>query len=102
MEEVGVPLDGGGTLRVNRALIQKGEHKHLVYYWFRQRGQSLTGEFDVKWRILRDGVLHDRSDGALIRLVTPFLATEDAATAEQRLIDLVRTTEPRLSAFIPD
>ena len=101
-EEVAVPLEGGATLRVNRALIQKGEHKHLVYYWFRQRGQSLTGEFDVKWRILRDGVLHDRSDGALIRLVTPFLATEDAATAEQRLIDFVRVAEPRLSAFIPD
>ena len=51
IEEVGVPLEDGGTLRVNRALIQKGEHKHLVYYWFRQRGQSMTGEFDVKWRI---------------------------------------------------
>ena len=110
IEEVAVPLGGrgggtnndAGSLRVNRALIQKGEHKHLVYYWFRQRGQTMTSEFDVKWRILRDGVLHDRSDGALIRLVTPFLATEDAATAERRLIDFVRTTEPLLSAFIPD
>ena len=110
IDEVDVPLgrkdsgseSGNGSLRVNRALIQKGEHKHLVYYWFRQRGQTMTSEFQVKWRILRDGVLHDRSDGALIRLVTPFLATEDAATAEQRLIDFVRTAEPRLSAFIPD
>ena len=105
IEEVTVPLEGSAStrsLRVNRALIQKGEHKHLVYYWFRQRGQTMTSEFDVKWRILRDGVLHDRSDGALIRLVTPLLATEDTATAERRLIDFARTTEPRLSAFIPD
>lgn len=102
IEEVNVALDGGGSLRVNRTLIQKGEHKHLVYYWFRQRGQTMTGEFDVKWRILRDGVLHDRSDGALIRLVTPFLASEDLATAERRLMDFVRTTDPLLSAYIPD
>ena len=107
MEEVQVPLgevDNASSpgLLVNRAVIQKGEHKHLVYFWFRQRGQSLTGELDVKWRILRDSILHDRSDGALIRLITPILPTEDSAAAERRLIDFVRELQPRLGAYIPD
>jgi len=96
-----VPLQGAG-FNVNRALIQKGEHRQLVYYWFRQRGRSMTGEFEVKWRILHDAIVHDRSDGALIRLVTPVAKGEDVAAAERRLMDFVRVLQPRLGAFIPD
>ena len=101
IEEVDVPLKGP-ALRVNRALIQKGENRHLVYFWFRQRGQSMTGEFDVKWQILRDSILHNRSDGALLRLVTPIAPGEDPAVAERRLVDFTQALQPRLGAFIPD
>lgn len=95
------PADTGG-LRVNRAVIQKGEHRHLVYYWFRQRGANYTDEWRVKWSILRDGVLRERSDGALVRLITPIAAAEGPAVAEQRLNAFVRTLGPLLPAHIPD
>lgn len=89
-------------MRVNRALIGKGEHKHLVYYWFRQRGRTLTGEVQVKWHILLDGLLHQRSDGALVRLVTPLLPGEEMSVAERRLTDFVHVLQPRLPAHVPD
>jgi exosortase D (VPLPA-CTERM-specific) len=97
-----VALDGGARMTVNQAVIQKGEQRQLVHYWFQQRGQAMTGEYEVKWGILRDALLHDRSDGALIRLVTPVLAQEGQAAAEQRLTDFLRTVQPHLRAFIPD
>jgi exosortase D (VPLPA-CTERM-specific) len=90
------------ALRVNRALIQKGDQRQLVYYWFQQRGRSMTGEFEVKWFILRDSLVDDRSDGALIRLVTPLIPNEDPAAAEVRLQDFVRNLQPHLAAYIPD
>jgi EpsI family protein len=88
-------------LRVNRALIQKGEHRQLVWYWFRQRGRLLTAEWEVKWWILRDALRRGRSDGALVRLVTPILPAESAGAAEQRLRDFLRAADARLAPFIP-
>ena len=103
MEDVQLPAQNAlPALRVNRALIQKGDQRQLVYYWFQQRGRSMTGEFEVKWFILRDSLVDDRSDGALIRLVTPLIPNEDADAAEARLQDFVRTLQPHLAAYIPD
>ncbi len=90
------------AMRVNRAIIQKGEQKQLVYYWFDQRGRVLTNELAVKWFILQDGITRDRSDGALIRLVTPVAPGEDIARADQRLTAFLDTAAPRLRQHIPD
>ena len=89
-------------LRVNRALIQKGEQRQLVYYWFRQRGRSLTDEYAVKWYILSDGIARNRSDGALLRLVTPIAPGEDPARADRRLAEFLAQVQPLLPAFVPD
>ena len=101
IEQKVLPL-AQGPLHVNRALIQKGEQRQLVYYWFRQRGRSLTGEFQVKWLILHDAIVHDRSDGALLRLVTPVLPGEDVIQADRRITDFVAAANPLLGNFIPD
>ncbi|MBY0468980.1 MAG: VPLPA-CTERM-specific exosortase XrtD [Burkholderiaceae bacterium] len=96
-------LDGGaGSMTVNRAVIHKGEQRQLVYYWFDQRGRVLTNEFVVKWYILRDAILHNRSDGALMRLVTPVAPTEDIARADRRLTGFLSTIAPRMREHVPD
>jgi EpsI family protein len=86
---------------VNRAVIQKGDQRQLVYYWFNQRGRVLTNEFAVKWFILQDALLRDRTDGALIRLVTPVLSSEDEAHADRRLAGFLNLVEPQLAAYVP-
>ncbi len=92
----------GGALTVNRTLIQKGDQRQLVYYWFRQRGRHLTGEFAVKWHILADAITRDRSDGALVRVVTPLPPGEDPAVADRRLLAFVAEVQGRLGAYVPD
>ena len=108
IEEVAVKLPqraagsaAAPSLLVNRAIIQKGEHKQLVYYWFDQRGRNLTNEIEVKWYVLRDSIANNRSDGALVRLVTPVLPNEPEALADQRLAAFLGAVEPRLPAYIP-
>ena len=103
IEDAVVTLSGGaGSVPVNRAIIQKGDQRQLVYYWFDQRGRLLTSEFAVKWYILRDGLVRNRSDGALMRLVTPVAPNEDIARADQRLNDFLSTISPRLREHVPD
>jgi exosortase D (VPLPA-CTERM-specific) len=90
-----------GAMKVNRAVIQKGEHRQLVYYWFSQRGRTLTSELAVKWYILHDGIRSGRTDGALLRLVTPVPPNEDLARAEQRLGAFLAAVGPRLGGQMP-
>ena len=94
--------DNGQTLlTVNRAIIQKGEQRQLVYYWFSQRGRALTSEVQVKWYILHDALRSGRTDGALVRLITPVLPTEDIAQSDRRLTAFLSTIEPRLRNHVP-
>jgi len=95
-----IKLDGT-PLEVNRVVIQKGSSKQLVYYWFQQRGRSITNEYLAKWYLFTDALSMNRTDGSLIRLVTPVAETEDVALADQRLQSFIKELVPQLPAYIP-
>lgn len=101
-----VPVPGvrlyGGELRVNRVLIQRGDERQLVYYWFQQRGRALTNEYLVKWYLFWDALTRNRSDGALVRLTTPAPEGENLARAEGRLGGFLASLIPRLNRYIAD
>lgn len=92
----------GGLFTVNRAIIGKDNNRQLVYYWFKQRSREVTHEYLVKWYILLDSVFQKRSDGALIRLVTPVPVGEDVSQADRRLSDFLATIAPELPRYVPD
>jgi EpsI family protein len=89
------------SLKVNRTVIQKGEDRQLVYYWFDQRGRNLTDELEVKWYILHDAITRSRTDGALMRLVTAVSPHEDLADADRRLEDFIGEVSPLLPEYVP-
>ena len=97
----GVRADGQ-ALPVNRSIIAQGETRQLVYYWFSQRGRTLTNEYLVKWYIFWDGLTRNRTDGALVRLTTPVAEGADGlADADRRLAEFARTLDPKLAYFLP-
>ena len=87
---------------VNRAIIQKGETRMMVFYWFEQKGRKVAWDMAAKYWLLVDGIRTGRTDGALVRLTTPILRTETDADAEARLMDVLRETTRILPRFIPD
>ena len=90
-----------GRFSVNRAIIQKGLSKQLVYYWFEQRGKRMTGDYSAKISVLVDSIALGRTDGALIRFVTPITMGETEAQAEARLLRLMQPVLQRLPRFVP-
>jgi exosortase D (VPLPA-CTERM-specific) len=92
----------GRPLRVNRTLIELGNQRQLVYYWFQQRGRVITNEFAVKWYLFWDALTEHRTDGAMIRLMTPLPPSSAEADADRRLGDLVSKFAPDLTKFIPN
>lgn len=82
---VSIPGTIYGDFRVNRAVIQKGMSKQLVYYWFEQRGRRMTNDYAAKFSVVWDSLTRGRSDGALVRFVTPINPGETEADADARL-----------------
>jgi exosortase D (VPLPA-CTERM-specific) len=101
-EVTGVTSNGGVPLRVNRAIVQQGADRQLVYYWFAERGRDITSEYLVKWYLLQDAVVRNRTDGALVRLVTPLGANESAAAADSRLAQFAGSVLPTLKSYLPN
>ncbi len=93
---------GGSALRVNRVIVEKGTERQLIYYWFQERGRDLTNEYLVKWYLLKDALLRNRSDGALVRVITPLAEGEPAAAADARLSKFLASALPNLSGYLPN
>ncbi len=90
-----------GAFDVNRAVIQKGFSKQLVYYWFEQRGKRQTNDFIAKISVVVDGVTTGRTDGALVRYITPIQEHETEADADSRLLEFIGQSLPRMPEFVP-
>jgi exosortase D (VPLPA-CTERM-specific) len=104
LEQIDVPNVkhvNGQPLRVNRALIQKGDTSQVVYYWFEGRGRDVTNEYLAKWFIFWDSLTRTRSDGALVRLVTYVPDSSKLAAADKKLEEFAREFYPLLPAYTP-
>jgi len=99
---VSIPGTVYGDFMVNRAVIQKGMSKQLVYYWFEQRGQRMTNDYAAKFSVVWDSLTRGRSDGALIRFVTPIGAGEAEAEADARMQRFMAESLKLLPRFVPE
>ena len=73
----------------------------LVYYWFPQRGRVLTDLTQLKLYAFWDALTLHRTDGALVRLITPLDGGEQVAVAEERLRGFASRAVPILNSFLP-
>jgi exosortase D (VPLPA-CTERM-specific) len=96
-----VTLSDNTSMPVNRAFMQKGESRQLSYYWFPMRGRVLTNAYEMKIYNFWDALTRQRTDGALVRLVTPLYGDESVESAEARLQDFMGDVVPVLDTFLP-
>jgi EpsI family protein len=102
---------GGKATTVNRYILANGGSQALVYYWYQGRGRVAHNEYTVKWDLLRDAVVHGRSEEALVRLVVPIRRApgytteawrERIAEAEAVARAAAREMIPRLESALPE
>ncbi len=89
-------------LMVNRVVIEKGDVKQLVYYWFKQRHRNETSEYAIKWYLFWDALTINRTDGALIRLTALVKPGDDLEKSDKLLADFIVDSYPVLTEFVPD
>ena len=94
-------VGNGVTWPLNRVVIEKNSIRQVVYYWFNERGRKVANEYLAKWYLHADAVVMNRTDGALIRLVTQIRGNETEQDADQRLQAFIRDAVPALSEYLP-
>ena len=87
-------------LQLNRAIIQKGSVKQLLYFWFDQRGRILTNAYQLKWFLFWDALTKQRTDGSMVRVITAVYPNETIENAEARLQAFTREVAPILTGFL--
>jgi exosortase D (VPLPA-CTERM-specific) len=86
---------------VNRAIIQKGQRKQLVYYWFEMRGRRFASEYEAKIYTIWDSLTKSRADGALVRFVTFVEPGEPEAAADKRLAAFLEPVIKIIPDYVP-
>jgi EpsI family protein len=95
-----VTLSANGTpLDVNRYVIQKGLERQAVLYWYQGRGRVVANEYANKAWLMLDAARLRRTNGALVRIITPVAGTTSAAFDE--LSAFTAALFPRLTAHLP-
>lgn len=91
-----------GSAVVNRYIIAKGSDRQLVLYWYQAHSRIVASEYWAKLHLVGDAIRLNRSDGALVRVVTPIATTETADAAQQRAVGFAQGVLPLLRPYIPD
>ncbi len=99
-EFVEIKTPSGKTFTANKFIIENGVYNEVLIYWYQGRGRFTANEYTDKINTIRDSVTRSRSDGAMVRVMTPVGHSEAEAT--QAAIDLAAQTADELTAFVPE
>jgi EpsI family protein len=91
----------GKSIWVNRYVVGRRLDRMLVLYWYQAHGRVITSEYWAKFYLIADSIRLNRSDGGLVRIVTPITRDETEQQAQERSTRFARLVLPLLDRFIP-
>jgi len=90
----------GQSFEANRYLIQNGDQRALMIYWYQGRGKAVASEYWAKIETVLDSVRRRRSDGALVRVMVPLGSSP--AEAEKSAREFASEAANELPPFVPN
>lgn len=92
----------GIKYKVSRLLIKKGKHQIVTYYWLKQGKHIFSQQFFARLNLLWFAITENRSDAALIRLVSEVNEGEDIVSVDKRLQEMSTGLLSVLNEYVPD
>jgi EpsI family protein len=92
---------GAHEISVNRYVIEKGLDRQVVLYWYQSHGRVIANEYRSKVLMVYDAMRLNRSDAALVRVISPVIGPDGQERADARGVEFVKTMFPLLDAFLP-
>jgi EpsI family protein len=98
---ISISFPGRAPFEVNRYVIAKGDERQLVLYWYWAHNRAEASEYWAKFYLVTDSIRLNRSDGSLVRVITPLPQGETTEAAQQRLLSFAGNVVPQLDRYIP-
>jgi EpsI family protein len=99
--DIAVP-DRAAPIKVKRVVIQKGIDKQVVLYWYHSHGRVIGNEYLSKIYMVYDAARLNRSDAALVRVVSPVgFRADGEAQADARAVEFVQAMFSQLDRHLP-
>ena len=92
----------GKNYNVGEYVISNGDSKQFVIYWYQAHGRSIPNEYVAKGYMVTDAIRLNRTDGALVRVITQVMPSESLESAQARAIHFTQQMAPTLPRFIPN
>ena len=92
----------GTPFHVGEYVITNGTAKQAVVYWYQAHGRSIASDYLAKAYMMADAIRLNRTDGALVRVITPVGRNEPVEQATERAVRFASLVAPRLPQFIPN
>lgn len=92
-------LPDGSSFAANKYVIQNGDYKSMMIYWYQGRGRNVASEYWGKIYTVFDSVKLRRSDGAMVRVTVPIGNSE--ADAEKSALEFASAASAVLPEFVP-
>ena len=98
-ELVEIKTPGGKVFTGNRYIVQNGDYREILIYWYQGRGRANADEYRDKIYTVLDSFLKRRSDGAMVRVMTP--VGSDETLSINAATDLSAQVADNLNSFVP-
>jgi EpsI family protein len=95
-------IDVGQTapIVVNRYVIEHGDERELVLYWYQSRNRVVADEFKAKFWVVADAMRLNRTDTALVRVIVP-IKDNNVNFATGVATDFVRSFFGTVKQYLP-
>ena len=98
---VQIPVPGQATpVEANFYVVQRGESKSVVVYWYQSHGRTVADEFKAKFYVMSDAIRYNRTDTALVR-VTIAVGPSGEETAEKTAVEFIQRFFAPVSSVLP-
>lgn len=103
VESLHVPIKrpDSTVIQANRYVIQKSNARQLVMYWYQAHDRVVASEYLAKIYMVSDAFRLNRTDGALVRVITSLGESETPAEGQHRIERFLAFLFPVLPKFIP-
>ena len=95
-----VSLPDGSQFTANKYVIDDGQSRSLMLYWYQGRGRAVASEYWAKVYTVIDSVRLRRSDAAMVRVTVPLGNSEDVAL--KAALDLAAKAVAALPEYVPN
>ena len=94
-----IGLPDGSSFVANKYVIENGENRSLMIYWYQGRGRNVASEYWGKVYTVFDSVRLRRSNGAMVRVTVPVRGSVE--DAEKAAIEFSSAASVVLPEFVP-